>query len=300
MRRARHSLLACLLWLGACGGEQPWLGWGRSGGEHAQGSAKVGGEVVSTVDGVAITVAEVQALVNASGLSPRAALTRLQSQLLLAGEAERRGYGERPEVRDATRQALVQTLLSLQVESVQATEAEIAEAYAKQHPRFHPAERRAAVHVLGAPANATAAADATARRLAEEAVQAFSASSDWEATSQLFAGKTAPEVNVVVQRLPEVERGAFVEAFDRALFGAPAVGAVPQPVKTEYGWHAIYVTKIVPAKDVSLAEATPELRAEIEVAKRQKRFAAMVADLRTEIAVAQEPGSDRILGELEL
>lgn len=299
--RARQLLLLALLPWCACGEGRSWLGWGRAEREHTQGHATLGGEVVSTVDGVAITVAEVQALMNASGLSARAALTRLQDERLLTGEAARRGYGDAREVVRVARQARVQALLANDVERITVAQAEIAAAYERQSARFHVPELRASVHVLAAlPATASAQADAAARALAVEATVAFTASSDWDATAKTFAGRTSEHFKVVVQRLPETARGGFVEPFDLALFAAIEPGAVREPVKTQYGWHAIYVTRIVSPKDVTLQQATPELRAELTADKREKQLASVLSGLGSKIPVAHERAAERLFGEMEL
>lgn len=94
------------------------LGYGCSDGEEGPrpadrtgGGASVGGEVASTVDGVAIRREDVRRVVGETGMDVETALRRLQELELLAGEAERRGLGEVPRVRRAQRQALVQRLL---------------------------------------------------------------------------------------------------------------------------------------------------------------------------------------------
>jgi hypothetical protein len=82
-----------------------------------EGESRVGGRVVSTVDGEPITVDDVERVAGATGLPPEAALRRLQRFRLLAREAERRGLRERPAVRAAGRRAAVQALLAREVES---------------------------------------------------------------------------------------------------------------------------------------------------------------------------------------
>jgi hypothetical protein len=76
----------------------------------------VGGRVVSTVDGQPITVEDVERVARSAELSPAEALRRLQRYHLLAGEAERRGFGANAAVRRASRKAAVQALLAAEVE----------------------------------------------------------------------------------------------------------------------------------------------------------------------------------------
>ena len=292
-------LLACCLL--ACGGDHRWIGWG-SAGEHTQGSAKLGGSVVSTVDGVAITVEEVQALVNATGLSPRAAMTRLQSQALLMGEAQRRGYADNAEVQQVARQALVQALLARDVESVRATNEEIAAAYDKQRTRFHTPERRGSVHVLARfQGDMTPEKDLAAQKLAEQACSAFALVEDPSRVLEEFSHRSSAEQPVSVEHLPAVANdGSFVPEFMQALFSTAKVGPVPQPVRTQYGWHAIYVTEITPAHDMSLAEATPTLRAELELEKQKQKLASVLASLRRGVRIEEQRQGEKALGALEL
>ncbi len=310
MNNARHIRVSSKCWqrvllaaglAASCGGDHRFLGWG-SGGEHAQGGANVGGSVVSTVDGVPITIAEVEALANATGLSARAALTRLQSQALLIGEAEHRGYGRNAEVERVARQARVQALLAHDVETVHASSEEIAGAYQKQRARFHTPERRGSLHILAAlPAQATPEQEAAARKFAEEAIRALSLVDDPNGVAEEFAQRSSPLFTVRMEHLPEIANdGSFVETFSRGLFSTSKVGVVPEPIRSEYGVHAIYVTSIKPARDVTLEEATPDLRAELDLEKQKQKLADVLASLRTEVRVEIERKNDRAIGELDL
>jgi peptidyl-prolyl cis-trans isomerase D len=58
-------------------------------------------------------------------------------------------------------------------------------------------------------------------------------------------------------------RGAMVKAFEDATFAAKK-GDIVGPVKSEFGYHIIRVTDIKPAKVKSLAEATPEIEANLK------------------------------------
>ncbi|MFW6050014.1 MAG: hypothetical protein ACODAU_02500 [Myxococcota bacterium] len=72
---------------------------------------------MSTVNGEPITRADVEGVARSTGLDPEDALKRLQRGILLALEAERRGYGEHPEAVSAVRRAAVQALLEREVEA---------------------------------------------------------------------------------------------------------------------------------------------------------------------------------------
>jgi peptidyl-prolyl cis-trans isomerase D len=82
--------------------------------------------------------------------------------------------------------------------------------------------------------------------------------------------------------------GAMVKPFDDAVFGAKK-GDILGPVATDYGFHVIYVTDIKPAKVKSLAEATPEIEAQLRKQAATRRFAE-VAEQFTNM-VYEQPSS---------
>src|SRR5688500_17297584 len=96
---------AGLLWRLGCGDGTTTGGRDRP---RPQGDARLGGQVISTVDGVAITVGDVGRLAEAERITPREALRRLQDDLILAAEAERRGLGDDRRVEQDARRAEVQ------------------------------------------------------------------------------------------------------------------------------------------------------------------------------------------------
>ncbi len=67
-------------------------------------------------------------------------------------------------------------------------------------------------------------------------------------------------------------KGAMVKSFEEAAFGAKKDDIVG-PVQSEFGWHVIKVTDIKPAKVKSLAEAAPELEAQMKKNAASRKFA---------------------------
>lgn len=128
---APPAVWAVALWLLAAAG-----GCGEDGDEAAsreQGSATVGGDVVSTVDGHPITAEEVRHVAVEVDLGPPEALERLQERELLAAEARRLGYAADPDVLRTTKQALVQALLEREVEHAVGPESITDEAIAARY-----------------------------------------------------------------------------------------------------------------------------------------------------------------------
>ena len=273
----------------------------RTLGESARGSSAVGGRVVSTVDGHAITVGEVEALVRA-GLSPREALRRLQAERLLMAEAERLGFGKTAAASQVATQARVQALLEAEADAVRVSDAEIRAAYERSKDRFEKPERRASVHVLAKlPKDASAEADAAARAFIERVIPELRDARDLDAFKQQQAARSTPEFKVVSERLPAVGRHErLVEPFLAALFSVAGPSVVPEPVRTSYGWHAIRVTEILPAVSTPYDKAAEQLRAELLTQKRKARIDELIAQLRQNYGVQIDDHAAQTLAALAL
>lgn len=80
-------------------------------GSRTQGSARIGGDVVATVDGVGITLDDLLRVTASTGFTASEALRRLEEKELLAAHAERRAFGEGVGVRRVERRAAVHRVL---------------------------------------------------------------------------------------------------------------------------------------------------------------------------------------------
>lgn len=254
------------------------------------GSARVGGTVVSTVDGEAITLEDVRTLVRGSRLDAAEALRRLQAERLLMTQAERRGrWADRP-VRHVTRQALVQALLDQEAATATVSDAELRAAYEREHDRFDVPERRASLHVLAfvEASEQDKAAYAFIRRVRDE----LAASADPQSVWTRYQLHVEPGLRVSAERIPAVDRHApFVKPYLDALFGVTAAGVVAQPVRTRFGWHAIVVTEITPASHETLEAAREELRAELLREKRRVHTEKFLRELGRDVPVQVAPGA---------
>ena len=86
-------------------------------------------------------------------------------------------------------------------------------------------------------------------------------------------------------------RGVMVPAFEKAAFSQP-VGVVGEPVRTEFGWHIILVTKREPARERRFEEVRDDL-AELETGKRiEKRRLELLAPLREAATIEFDPDVD--------
>jgi parvulin-like peptidyl-prolyl isomerase len=269
---------------------------------QSHGSANVGGQVISTVHGYAITVAEVRDLVAGSDLSAPEALRRLQAERLLMVEAERRGFSHGAAVDQVARQALVQSLLQRVTDQATASDEELHAAYERAKSRFERPERRVAVHVLAKlPKKATPEAQAAAREFAARMIEPLTQATD----IKTFLGSTgqirSPHFKVVAEKLPAFHLGtALVEPFLKAAFELTEPGVVPHPVQTSYGWHAIRVLEIRPAESTPYAEAIEQLRPEVILAHKKQLVDELLAGARKQHPVELPAGLRETLAKLEL
>jgi len=271
-----------------------------SGAEGARviGRDQIGGDVVSTVDGHAITRQEVEEAARAASVSPTVALRRLQDEYVLSLAAERAGWGDDAQVSQAGRRALVQALLARSVEAgeVEIDPAQIEAAYEANSARFDAPERRNSLHVLaltGGPNNAV-----EAQRWIMELHAELSRAPDVTAAALAVRHRQLDSLpfGVLVQEVEGNERAAGADpAYLSALFELREPGLVPVAVQTSLGWHVIVLTHIEPGRSVGRVEATLTLREERTAVIRANRLGGLVHDIVQEHPVVVQPEAGRLL-----
>lgn len=305
---AHLALAACV----ACGdgaadGAQD--GGAARGRDERGPAAPAEGRVISTVDGAAITVEEVEEVARETGLSPLDALRRLQEERVLVAHAEAAGLGDAPEVGDAVRRASVQALLARRVEAAITPETipadEVRRRIEEQRARFARPERRVTTHVLARvpEGEVRPEAEAAAERFARRAIERLVAAADAVAEAHAMEAEDAPgrSFRVHVEDLPPVERdGRLVPEYLAATYSLERAGVVPQPVRTRFGWHAIVVREIVPPWRAPDDEVEETVRDELTVEARARRLDELVAELasRTSIALDEAAIERALAGDL--
>jgi foldase protein PrsA len=80
-------------------------------------------------------------------------------------------------------------------------------------------------------------------------------------------------------RLPGVAKGQQEPAFDEAIFDARR-GRLTGPVETQFGWYVFEVTKITPADQQTIEEATETIRNLLRSEREQKALDDFIEDFR--------------------
>ncbi|NOY94162.1 MAG: peptidyl-prolyl cis-trans isomerase, partial [Deltaproteobacteria bacterium] len=270
----------CLALAGACA---PRAQTSRPQADAAVG-ARLGHDVVAVVGGEAITLAEVAARARRDASDPLVALRALEDERLWVQAARGRGYGERPEVAEATRRASVRALLAQLEREVPASsldEAAVRAHFEATRAHYDRPERRDIVHLLvtvpeGASEAQDAAAHARATHMAERLAQAPPPAR--ERLLDRFDGEPGVEVEAVPALATTTP---FDPAFVRAVFSSDSVGVLRDPVRAADGWHVIWVRSIHPASRPIFAEHRDEARADLLATARAQRLQRWLAQLRS-------------------
>ena len=156
-------------------------------------------------------------------------------------------------------------------------------------------ERRASHILITVPADAKddakKAAEAKAREVAERVRKNPKSFADVAKKESQDPGSAAQGGD-----LGFFPRGAMVKAFEDAAFAAKK-GDIVGPVRSEFGYHVIQVTDIKPEKVRSLAEASPEIEANLKKAKAQAGFADAVEQLNNlvyEQSSSLKPAAEKV------
>jgi peptidyl-prolyl cis-trans isomerase D len=162
------------------------------------------------------------------------------------------------------------------------TPAEIAAAYNQQRAKYAPSERRTITQVVVAD---QAAANALAQK-----VKGGASMKDAARAAGLEASTAA-----------DVEKAALVtqtsQAIADAAFGATA-STVLGPLRSPLGWHVVRVDSIQKLAGKSLAEATPELTAELTKVKAQQ--AITTTHDKLDDAISGGATFDEVIGDNKL
>jgi peptidyl-prolyl cis-trans isomerase D len=161
------------------------------------------------------------------------------------------------------------------------TDADVQAAYAKDKSRFVLPERREASHIL-IPFGKDPAA---ALKQANQVLAMAKSGQDFAALAKKYSQDPGSAKNG--GNLGWIDRSGFVAPFADALFNMKSVGDIVGPVKTQYGYHIIKLDGIQPGRTKTLAEARPELEAQLKQSQAKNRFGDIEDSLQSRL---QDPG----------
>lgn len=252
--------------------------------------------VVARIGSVTITVGEVedeiakQTPFMRTRYRDRAALEELLGTLvrfeLLAREAERRGFGNDPEVREATAQAAVQQMIRRDFDeriTVESIPEEDVAAYYDSHPEeFSRPEVRRASHIVVESEEQAQALVAEARAADARGFRQLAQERSIDPESRQRGG----DLRYFDARgiSPNSADPAVDEAIVRATFALANVGDVSDPVPIGGGRYSIVkLTGLRPAEHRSLEEAAQGIRLRLWRERRQQALEAFADELRGRI-----------------
>ncbi|MDE2450267.1 MAG: SurA N-terminal domain-containing protein [Gammaproteobacteria bacterium] len=169
-----------------------------------------------------------------------------------------------------------------QVASAQAvSDADLQAAYEKQKRRFVMPERREASHILIPFGKDTAAA----LKQANQVLALAKSGQSFPALAKKYSQDPGSASNG--GSLGWIDHSGFVAPFADALFSMKSVGDIVGPVKTQYGYHIIRLDGIQAGRTKTLAEARPELEAQLQKSQATNRFGDIEDSLQNRL---QDPG----------
>ncbi len=174
----------------------------------------------------------------------------------------------------------------LTLEQVASTEtvsdSDLQAAYDKQKASFVLPERREASHIL-IPFGKDPAAGL---KQANQVLALAKSGQNFAALAKKYSQDPGSAQNG--GSLGWIDRAGFVAPFADALFSIKTVGDIVGPVKTQYGYHIIRLDGIQPGRTKTLAEARPQLQAQIQQSEATNRFGDIEDQLQDAL---QSPGA---------
>lgn len=257
------------------------------------------------VDGVPIPVEEVKHQIGATGKSPRQALDELIDFQVLVAEAKRLGFDQSPDVQRAVASAAAYKLIKIAFERSHSAKdvpnSRLKKAYQLNIHHFVRPELRRFSHVLvrlpwrRLNGQKVIYKDEIkgARHLAQEfhdivASELRRRKLTWREFEALADHIEDRGFKILVERGTK-DRAGLAESFSNALFDIPKAGDISQVVKTRYGFHVIYLQKILRPKNVSFSQARPQVLAHVYPEWRSEAFTKWLQSIATHCSTIEHP-----------
>ena len=236
-------------------------------------------KVMATVDGQAITMADVLYFIQAMG--PQGAqynneqgyqiiVEQLVSQKLLYLDAVKNGLAFDKDYKDQLeimkKDLLTSYALNKLLSSVKVSTAECKEEYLKDPSKYSEGEKVSASHIL-----------VETEEKANDILEKINAGGvSFEDAAREYSSCPSKDAGGV---LGEFQRGAMVPEFEDAAF-AMDVNTISKPVKTQFGFHLIKVTDKKDAETTSFEDAEDSIRHQLMSRAQQKAVESKVNQLK--------------------
>jgi foldase protein PrsA len=148
------------------------------------------------------------------------------------------------------------------------SEADVKDYYEKNKKRFAQPERRDLMVVL-----------TKTKAKADQARSAIRSGDSFKAVAKKYSIDDASKSQG--GKLPDVTKGQQEKALDQAVFSARK-GKLEGPVKTQFGYYVFQVSKVTPASQQSLDQASDTIRNLLKSQRQQKALSAFIKDFREE------------------
>jgi peptidyl-prolyl cis-trans isomerase D len=162
------------------------------------------------------------------------------------------------------------------------SDSDLQAAYDKQKSSFVLPERRESSHIL-IPFGKDPAA---ALKQADQVLAMAKSGQNFAALAKKYSKDPGSAQNG--GSLGWIDHSGFVAPFADALFGMKTVGEIVGPVKSQYGYHIIRLDGIQPGRTKTLAEARPQLQAQLQKSAATNRFGDIEDQLQDTL---QNPGA---------
>ena len=131
---------------------------------------------------------------------------------------------------------------------------------------------------------------------ANEARQALESGQSFKAVAKEFSIDEASKAQS--GKLPAVAQGQQEKAFDDAIFAAER-GELTGPVKTQFGWYVFEVTKVTPASQQSLEEATETIKSLLRSEREQEALDSFIEDFQEKYSDETQCADDYVVDECD-
>ncbi|HEX8786940.1 MAG TPA: SurA N-terminal domain-containing protein [Telluria sp.] len=155
--------------------------------------------------------------------------------------------------------------------TVTVSDAEVADAYNKNKSHFVTPEKRNASHILITVAKDAKPADEAAAKAKAEAILAEVRKNPNDFAKIAKAQSQDPGSAELGGDLGTIEKGVFAKPVEDAIYSLKD-GEISGLVRSEFGYHIVKVTKIIPAAQETLDQAKPEIVAELKKQKLSDKY----------------------------